>query len=334
MENSVKKLFINFINNRCDPEDAKRVKELTKSGKYEPEWREAMEYAEHHFTETKGIRINKQEIFRKINKEIHIKKFLISARTVRSLAAAAALLIFVSITSIFFYYRKEKSTAPKIARTAINLPEKSINHSWIKLSDGSSVQLNNGSHLYYPKSFEGKAIREVALTGEAYFDIKHDALHPFIIHTGKIKTTVLGTAFNISAYQANNSVIVTVTRGKVLVQDEQKTLGVLTPNQQLVWNATLVKKNNISTTNTEKLIAWKNLDLIMDDITMEEAANLISKRYGVKIEFKNNKVRNCRFTAAFLNRNKIEQVLTVLETITGSTLTLENGTVTIDGTGC
>ena len=317
---------------RCSDADIEKVKNLLKEGGYENEWLQAMEEVQTGLPSIANpdLVVAEDKLLKRIQKSASIS----TAHKNRYiwLPYAAAILILLS-AAVFFIRPADNITAPELAKTkdAPSVAKDSV-HKWIKLPDGTSVQLNANSHLDYPESFAGKKNREVSLTGEAYFDVKHDAAHPFIIHTGKIKTTVLGTAFNISAYSAKKGVTVTVTRGRVMVQDEQKTLAVLTPDQQLVWNGDRsAKKLNV---NADAAIEWKKSDLIMDDITLEDAAKMITSRYGMNVQFKNDKVKDCRFTAAFLNSNGINQVLSVLGDITGATLQLKNHTIIIDGNGC
>ncbi|MFA4867692.1 MAG: FecR domain-containing protein [Pedobacter sp.] len=333
MENPIKQLFVKFILNRCSPQEIAEVKEMVSSGGYEQEWFEAMEETEKEFANAdhQSLIINEEGIFDKINTTIGTKRPFFNTKRIWLVAAA---LVFLAM-SIGLLLIKPEVEGPRLAEVNNEKSEetKDTTHKWVKLPDGSSVQLNVDSYLEYPESFGGKALREVRLTGEAYFDIKHDAKHPFVIYTGKIKTTVLGTAFNINAYHVNESVTVTVTRGKVKVEDEKKVLAVLTPDQQLAWNVKLPEPTKVNV-KAETVVEWKKHDLIMDDMSMENAAQMIADRYGVKIQFKNEKVKNCRFTAAFLNRNDINQVLSVVGDITGSTLTLKDNLVTIDGPGC
>jgi len=107
---------------------------------------------------------------------------------------------------------------------------------FLQLPDGSTVLLNGDSKLNYDKDF-GVTNREVTLSGEAYFDVRHDRL-PFIVHTGKVRTTVLGTAFNIRAYKDQHDIKVTVTRGKVRVETDRQVLGTIAPNEQIAFNTT------------------------------------------------------------------------------------------------
>src|SRR5690606_2859673 len=90
-------------------------------------------------------------------------------------------------------------------------------HRLLHLPDGSTVIVGVGSKLNYPSSFDSLRTREVYLEGQAYFDIRHNPQKPFIIHTGKVATTVLGTSFNIKAWPEDQDITVTVTRGKVRV---------------------------------------------------------------------------------------------------------------------
>lgn len=333
MENQIKQLFVDFILNRCNPAQIKQVQELVETGAYEQEWRAALEETEQHFAgnEHAELPLNEAALFERINLVINSRP-VVRKKSPSMWMAAASLLLMVA-GGLWLNQSNEKVAVPApITKVKQEFPTDTA-HKWVKLPDGSSVQLNRGSYLEYADSFEGKAMREVRLIGEGYFDIKHDAKHPFVIHTGRIKTTVLGTAFNISAYKANQAVTVTVTRGKVKVEDEKRVLAVLTPDQQLAWD---VKKAEPvkAKVNAEAVTEWKNQDLIIDDITLEEAAKMIAARYGVKIRFKNEKVKNCRFTAAFLNRDEIAQVLKVAGEVTGATITLKNNLVTFDGQGC
>src|SRR5690606_5004009 len=81
------------------------------------------------------------------------------------------------------------------------------------------------SVLNYPKEF-GET-REVHLEGEGFFDIKHDPTRPFVVTSGNLTTTVLGTAFNIRALPNDDRIVVTVIRGKVQVKDGERVLGVI-----------------------------------------------------------------------------------------------------------
>lgn len=334
MEKSVKQLFKDFVFNRCNAAELARVQELIKSGDFEAEWREVLDEVEPELivADVTAVSLNEQQMLEDIRTQLQFSSQRKKNIPWKWLGLAATILLVSGLALLWLKPLTDRTDL----QTSILKPaaaKKNTAHKWVKLPDGSSVQLNEDSYLEYAESFEGKALREVRLIGEGYFDIKHDAEHPFVIHTGKIKTTVLGTAFNIRAYQADQSVTVTVTRGKVKVEDEKRMLAVLTPDQQLAWNIKVPEAVKLKV-NAAEVLEWKKLDLIMDDITLEEAGRMIAERYQVKIQFNNEKVKNCRFTAAFLNRNGLSQVLKVIAEITGASLTVQNDLVLIDGPGC
>jgi transmembrane sensor len=203
------------------------------------------------------------------------------------------------------------------------------------LPDGSKVTLNEGSSLSYDQSL-GTDTRNVYLSGEAFFDIQHDPTRPFIVHTGKFTTTVLGTKFNVRAYERDQKIIVTVKQGKVKVgDDENRQYGTITPNEQIAVNTTtrdFVK----AAVDAEAELAWKGRFVILDATTMEEAARILEEKYHVKISLANDQLKKCRITSTFLNDEKLDDVLAVVTTAVNATYTL-NGNIAVisgDGNGC
>ena len=245
------------------------------------------------------------------------------------IAAVAAVLIICF--TLYLEWPALQNRLHPVPLTALTVPLNQQKQ--ITLPDGSKVWVNANSQLKYPQQFKGET-REVYLSGEAYFDIQHDAGKPFIIHTGKIITTVLGTAFNIKEDKNSHAIIVTVTRGKVGVANENKQLGILTPNQQISFNL-LNSKSTQTEVDAQQVIAWQKTDLHFDDITFAEAAAQLQLRFNVKINFSNDKVRNCRFTGTALKGEKLDKILKVICTFNNATYeTKADGSIIIDGAGC
>ncbi|WP_212005975.1 FecR family protein [Chitinophaga sp. HK235] len=203
----------------------------------------------------------------------------------------------------------------------------------ITLPDGSTVILHAGSRLVFPDRFNG-TLREVTLSGEAYFDIRPDSLKPFIINTGILKTTVLGTAFNISAYPGQEEITVSVTRGKVKVEEGSKVLAVLTPDQQIVYNT----KNAAAiqqAVNAMAKASWTTTDMVFENATFETIANTLSKRYEVNIQFSDDALKQCPIRVSFAGTESLEEVLDVICAVRNATYKIENGhDVLIKGKGC
>jgi len=273
-------------------------------------------------------------IFSDLQKEIHptAPKVVILPRNKiywRQIAAVAA--IVTILFSGYWEWPALQQIVQPSPLTVLTVPAHQKKQ--IILADGSKVWVNAGSELRYPKEFKGK-LREVYLSGEAYFDIYHDTAKPFIIHTGKLITTVLGTAFNIKEDKTLHTIVVTVTRGKVGVANEGHQLGMITPNQQISFNS--VNEKAVQTdVNAQEVIAWQGKELYFDDITFADAAAQLQKRFHVKIAFSNERLKTCQFSGTALTGAKLDEILNVICAFNKATYqTKEDGSILIDGPGC
>lgn len=244
--------------------------------------------------------------------------------------AAAAVMLMVSL-AVYLEWPALRNLLHPAQLTALQVPVHEKRQ--ITLPDGSQVWVNEGSELRYPQVFSRKT-REVYLSGEAYFDIKHHPDQPFIIHTGNLVTTVLGTAFDIREDKNKHTVEVTVTRGKVSVANGDQLLGILTPNQQISFNSA---KNELikQTVDANTVIAWQQGELHFDDLSFEEAALQLQAQFNVKISFMNPKLKTCRFTGTALKGEKLDKILKVICAFNQATYqTRADGSIWIDGPGC
>ncbi len=220
----------------------------------------------------------------------------------RWITAAAAVFIILS-TGLYFYDYSVAKTQDLLSSS-----DKNIEHRLVLLPDGSTVIIGAGTRLNYPSTFDDSDKREVYLEGEAYFDIQRNPNKSFIIHTGKVQTVVLGTAFNIKAWPSESEITVTVVRGKVKVQDEKTILGIITPNHQISYNK--VKENAIrSVVKADNYLAWKEQDLLLDNVTVAEALKLVEERFNVDISIKDESIQTSRFTTTFEKGASLEHVL-------------------------
>lgn len=243
--------------------------------------------------------------------------------------------IFIVALSALLYQQESKPT--DIRKAAI---ENKANKSEIprrrfkNLPDGSSVILNENSKIDVAAGFNKNGKREVYLYGEAYFDVVHDARQPFIVHTGKLQTTVLGTAFNINASLSTGTVVVTVSRGKVKVGDSEQIFEVIDPDEQVVFekDLTMHTKNPVK---AKSITAWKNEDIYFDDVSIKDIANQLQERFNVSIIFSNEIIKNCRFSATFLKSQSLEQILNVISEFNQMKYHFKNDNIILlDGVGC
>lgn len=265
----------------------------------------------------------------------HLKRHVNTTRPkvislgVRYMQSAAAVLVGISLIAGYFAFKKNKDTANQQQFLA-SAPSKFSENKFVLLPDSSTVLLHSGSSINY--NTRGK-VRELKLIGEAYFDIKHLANHPFVIYTGKVKTTVLGTAFNIKAYPGQN-VVVSVTRGKVSVANESNNvITTLIANQQAVYNM-YASKLDQSTVEAQQTITWAKQDMQFDGMPYSQLAERLGRRYGVTVNFKNPNLEKCLITGRFTGTESLDQVLKTLSDIVGSTYSIDDKTVLLDGTGC
>lgn len=195
------------------------------------------------------------------------------------------------------------------------------------LEDGSEILLNSGSVIKYPKHFD-KNKREVYLEGEAFFKVTHNAAKPFIVNTGKIKTTVLGTSFNIRAYPEIDQIKVTVATGKVGVAATGKTLSLLYPNQQINYH-TQTESYEITKTDAKLATSWQVGEVRLDGVSFQELSLIIQNTWGLILETKSNRLETANYKTTFNTNNKIEDVMRVISKITDARYLIRDNIITL-----
>lgn len=158
----------------------------------------------------------------------------------------------------------------------------------ITLTDGSVIHLNATSKLTFPTVFV-KGTRVVELEGEAYFEVAHDAKHPFIVKTPYFETTVLGTKFNVRAYSRPQS-NVTLISGKVQVSNDKGEPVILEPEEQasLTAEGKIVKQQ----TDIYPYLEWQKGNFYFDNVPLVEITRELGRWYNVDVIFENKRVMN------------------------------------------
>lgn len=148
----------------------------------------------------------------------------------------------------------------------------------ITLSDGTRITLNAASRLTYPRTF-GSDQRIVELVGEAYFEVAKDENKPFIVKTATEDITVLGTHFNVNAYQDETRSFVSLIEGRVQVSSPE-TSKILVPGQQSVTSegTMIVQKINV-----EEVLAWKNGEFMFNNESLEDVMHKLSRWYNIEV---------------------------------------------------
>lgn len=177
----------------------------------------------------------------------------------------------------------------------------------MQLADGSYVWLNAGSSITYPIAFAGNE-RKVAITGEAYFEVAHDATKPFYVSKGAMQVQVLGTHFNVNAYDDEMDVKVTLLEGSVQVDNKNST-EVLMPGQQAQMVEGIKVVNSV---NLEEVMSWKNGYFGFDNTDLQTVMRQIARWYDVEIVYE-GKMPEMKFGGEISRNSTVSEVLKILE---------------------
>lgn len=150
------------------------------------------------------------------------------------------------------------------------------------LADGSSLHINAGTKVVYPKRFE-KNRREIFVDGEIFIDVKRDESAPFFVKTARFEVEVLGTAFNVSAYKEDDYGEVVLLRGAVNLKDSKKNTLKLSPNQLAsVGEGTIQGKKDV---NAVDYIAWTKGLFVLNTEPLERVFLKLERYYGISINY-------------------------------------------------
>lgn len=255
-----------------------------------------------------------------------------SWKPVLSIAASVVLILGMA----WFFYQQNQ--ALDMEQPSVQLVEKQTRAGQklsVTLPDGSKVRLNAESEISYFENFS-KASREVHLKGEAFFEVVKNPKKPFRVITEGMTTTVLGTSFNVDAYDRAEKV--TVATGKVEVALNSKATTktpkvYITPKEQAAMTAN-GDGLMVNTVELEDILAWKENRLVFRNVSLLEASQELEKWFGVEINFDNDKIKECKFSNEYSNE-ALENILKELKFILNVEYEMsDNNTITLTGNGC
>lgn len=226
----------------------------------------------------------------------------------------AAVIIPLVMLVVFGKLYVQMSDELKASQVVAMLQEHTVSDECktIALADGTQVRLNQSSVLLYPEKFSGKE-RKVFLTGEAFFDIKHDGRHPFHVSTPYFDITDLGTSFSVSSYATDVEVSTTLKTGKIELKivGEDKVYS-MKPNDQLVYNVKTKAVDLRQVTDEDDGLSWRNKQISLDDVTLADAARIMGDVYGVKFVFRSSRHRNTKITVHFNRGESLKKALAIV----------------------
>lgn len=182
----------------------------------------------------------------------------------------------------------------------------------VVLSDGTTVRLNAGSKLTYPVRFVGSE-RRVLLEGEAYFDVAKDEKHRFVVQTRLGTVSVLGTAFNVNAYNDDENCYTTLVRGTVKFETAGQKEITLKPGEQAITTPNGISKKQV---DVEEYIGWVNGTYVFKDKTLGDIMRTFSKWYDISVYYQTPALRDLMYSGNLKRYDTINSFLDAL-TLTG-----------------
>lgn len=236
-------------------------------------------------------------------------------RTIIWLRQAAAIFIFsLAFASLFQYLYNSKIDNKKVAVIKEVEASKGVKTK-LTLPDGTIVNLFPGSKLFYPINF-GDRVRSVKLMGEGYFSVTHNKELPFVVSAEGLDIKVLGTEFNVRAYNDEDYVEMVLVNGKIQIEKEVNgekiPVKILKPNQRAVFNRSTDKFDIYKQSDVHKYIAWTKGALVFDGEPLKEVVRKLEEWYNVDIQIKDKELEKYKFTGTF-NAEPIEEVMSLMQ---------------------
>lgn len=220
----------------------------------------------------------------------------------------------------------EKLSAKKVGEELLSKVEnpKGSKPIKLKLTDGTMVWLNSESSISYPMAFN-KETREVSITGEAYFEVTKKTSQKFWVRANKVSTEVLGTQFNIRAYDDEQESKVTLLEGAINVYNDRKNKQQrLKVNQQARVAKDIIVESDV---NIEDVMAWKNEILSFNGSDIKTIMKEIGRWYNLEVVFV-GKPGDRKFTGTISRNTPLEDVLKILKT-SNINFKIENNTIVV-----
>ncbi|MFV0589800.1 MAG: FecR family protein [Draconibacterium sp.] len=198
---------------------------------------------------------------------------------------------------------------------------------YFELPDGTRVWLNSQTRLEFPTEFTGNT-REIALSGQAYFDVVHNPEKPFIVHTDLGKVEVKGTSFDLKVYKNDRTFETTLVEGSVSLEIPNQPNTIIKPGQRSVYSDT---SHKLSTKNVDVQLytSWKNGIFYFENRNLTEIAKELERWYEVSFKFADNNAQNIRYTGEYNKNQKLSDILELLSKTGGVSFAIKDSTIQV-----
>ena len=309
MEEKFQEIFNRVRENKATQEDLDALELLFGDPSMEYEIKNAL-YAQLEATEqepSQGVDFEKMynRLWFRIQKNEQKIKSIRGNVLWRKFGQVAAILVVGLLIGLLLSPLKDKSEAVYCSTVA---PKGSI--SKLYLPDSTLIYLNAGSSIKYCTD-QTQDKREVYLSGEAWFDVRKDAEHPFVVHTPYYKVKVLGTEFNVRAYKDDQEITTTLEKGRIeILSGENFKLHKpidIRPGEQISYNKK-DRKINVKRVNSSLYSSWKDNKLIFVNKNFKELIDILERKYGVEIQVVDTTIYRYHFDGTIKDESIFEML--------------------------
>lgn len=262
------------------------------------------------------------------------------------LAAAISAIAVIGLGGALFFNQKGLPSFPTQTVEVNESVLHSYNHTAstrrVVLSDGTAIMLKPNSSIVYPRDF-AEHERKIELKGEAFFDVTKDKSRPFIISTSAVTVKVLGTSFNVMAYEGAKEVSVAVKTGKVSVVKSRKVMPseaettdevILTPNQEVIYNTAREYFSKKLVAEPEIILLKPTLfETQYDGAPVVKILNVLEENYGIDILYDEEILSNCILTTSMAEEGLYERIEIICKAI-GAQFSIDDTRIVIKSNGC
>lgn len=234
----------------------------------------------------------------------------ISWQKVGRVAAIVLLLLTTSISTYYIYNDLTSTGNTALCKMEVPLGSQSK----VALPDGSIVCLNSGSVLEYAPDFGKGSKREVRLSGEGYFQVAKNPSKPFIVHSNDIHVKVLGTVFNMRAYQSDHVVEISLIEGKVNVFSQYEHRGnmILHPNERVTYDRKS-KKMWMDEVDAQRFAQWTTGRLNFVNASLTDILKDVERKYNVRIVVDSKHMGKEIFSGSISPKLTIDEILNYID---------------------
>lgn len=308
-------LLKKYREGRCTPEEADRIRK----------WFDSFE----ELPENEEMRSAATEV---VVRTMH--HLFPGGKSVRFILLSVAAVLVVALTGLMFVYSFFTKAPAPVTYSSVTTAKGERKK--LTLPDGTTLTMNAGTTIRIPSNF-GDTTRELVLEGQGTFDIQQNIEKPFIIRTGKIRTVVLGTAFDIKAYPGEKALQVAVLNGKVRIEkQEDNHTEVLAPGvtrDQLLTYDEGSGKHELKSCKAADIAGWQQNRLFFDHATLEEIAQVLERQYNTHITLIGTAKNKCRYTLQLKNK-KLENALQLIAQLSGISYQVNNNEIKINIASC